>query len=93
MSEWYDNQSAEVVLRQLPDRGAERKYLDGCMKRLKRRERALILRIADPDPIHEKAHLGVSAAEKKIRARLVTCFRKCVAETERQRLILPSVTS
>jgi hypothetical protein len=78
MSESYDNQSAEVVLR--PPRGGsdERKCLDRCLKLLKPGERKLILQIVGD----ERAPLGVSAIQlKKIRSRLVKCMNKCLEET------------
>jgi DNA-directed RNA polymerase specialized sigma24 family protein len=85
MSEWYDNRSAEVVLRQPRAWSHERKCLEGCLKRLKPRERELIFRPVGEqrDPKDLAASRGVSIIQlKKIRSRLVTCLEGCLKEVE-----------
>jgi DNA-directed RNA polymerase specialized sigma24 family protein len=82
MSEWYDNRSAEVVLRQPSN---ARKCMDKCLKRLKPRERELILRVVGDqrDRNDLAAFMGVSVFQlKKIKSRLVTCIKKCMEESE-----------
>lgn len=89
MSEWYDNRSAEVVLRQPRSWSNERKCLDKCLKRLKPRERALILQVCgDKRERNDLAvFLKVPVAQlKKIRSRLARCLTKCVKEVEENAL-------
>lgn len=82
MSEWYDNQSAEVVLRR-PGGSEERKCLDECLKRLKPAERNLILQVVGDERKKDAlaVYLGVSVIQlKKIRNRLEKCISKCLED-------------
>ncbi len=91
MSEWYDNRSAEVVLRPQRNLSNERKCLEGCLERLKPAERALVLHLygAAGDLDRLAALRGKSQLQlKKIRSRLLTCIKKCVREAEDKSLLL-----
>lgn len=84
MSEWYDNQSAEVVLR--PPRKLHTKpCLEKCLKLFTSREISWLLNI-DVDTRDGDARalaLGISIAQsKKIQARMVKWVKKCVAAAE-----------
>ena len=85
MSKWYDNQSAEVVLREPRSHSGERKCLDTCLKLLKPRERELILQLqGDQEERNtQAANMGVSIIEvKKISNRLRSCIDKCLKEKD-----------
>jgi DNA-directed RNA polymerase specialized sigma24 family protein len=85
MSEWYDNRSAEVVLRQPRDSSNAHTCLDKCLKRLKPEQVQLLLRAyGDRRELNNLAAFrGVSVFEmKKVRSRLVKCIKKCVEEAE-----------
>jgi DNA-directed RNA polymerase specialized sigma24 family protein len=85
MSEWYDNRSAEVVLRQPSDWSNERKCLDGYLKRLKPQERELIWQVYGENRSLSNlaATAGVSVAQLlETRSRLANCMKKCIKEIE-----------
>lgn len=85
MSEWYDNLSAEVVLRQPRSWSNERKCLDRCLKLRNPAERELITQVfGDQKGRNELAlQLGVSVGQlKQIRSRLVKCMNQCLEEAE-----------
>lgn len=83
MSEWYDNRSAEVVLREPHNWSAERNCLDCCLKKLNASQLSLILQIFgeqrnEPEP---RTFLSLSAIElKKIRSRLAKCIKACLED-------------
>jgi hypothetical protein len=84
MSEWYDNQSAEVVLRQ-PRKLDATHCLPKCLKLFTRREISWLLKVEGDkrDGDARALALGISIAEsKKIQARMVKCLKKCIAAAE-----------
>lgn len=85
MSKWYDNQSAEVVMRQPRSHSNERKCLDKCLKLLKPHERELILQVQE-DQRERKTlavNIGVSTIQlKKATARIKSCIKRCLEERD-----------
>lgn len=86
MSEWYDNVSAEVVLREPRRSSKERKCLDGCLNKLKPQERELVLRFFGDKKMGPKdlgSSLVISGVQlKKISSRLKKCIENCLNESE-----------
>jgi hypothetical protein len=82
MSGWYDNQSAEVVLRQPIN---VKHCLPKCLKLFRAREIDWLLKVEGDkrDGDARALAFGISVAEsKKLQARMAKCLKKCIRAAE-----------